>query len=125
MIIIIVIGWLMKGIEPADPIDVRRNITTRSRQMKLMGVLIFPGGIGVALLLRFGFPSDAQDMVAGVAVGVLLMAAILVGPSFWTSAKSNSKNRRIAPLEEPSPHTLIVPSAMHQHADRHGSGEVP
>jgi hypothetical protein len=119
----ILLGWVIRDPAPADPVEVRRNIAARSKQMKLAAALTIPAAFGLWLVVRFGLPSDVRDVVSGIAVGILLMFAIMFGPALWAPAKPNSQKRRIAPLEESSPHTLIVPSATNHHADRRGSGE--
>ncbi len=120
----IVLGWAIRETAPADPVEVRRNIAPLSKRMKLATALTPPAAFGLWLVTSFGLPSDAKDVVSGVAAGILLMFAIMFGPALWAPAKPNPQKRRIAPLEESSPHTLVVPSATNRRADRRGSGEV-
>jgi hypothetical protein len=120
----IVLGWAVKETAPVDPVEVRRNIAPLSKRMKLATALAPPVAFGLCLVVNFGLPSDVKDVLGGIAVGILLMFAIMLGPALWAPAKPNPQKRRIAPLEESSPHTLVVPSATNQHADRRGSGEV-
>jgi len=120
---IIVAGWLVKGTDPADPVEVRQKIPASSRQAKIATAIALPGGYGIWFVSRFWLPSHTQDMLFGAAIGLLLMVAILFVHALWTSAKSSPQQRkRIAPLEEASSHTMVMPTMM-ERGD--GSPKVP
>ena len=111
--IIVIIGWVMKRSERADPVDVKRNVTTRGRWMKLAAARIrfvdrnWPRANFECRSFILG--RCRARVVLGVTVSFLLMATIQFGPAFvfdrafWNPAKPWLQKRRIASLEEPSP----------------------
>src|SRR4051795_5330837 len=120
----IVLGWAVKETAPVDPVEVRRNIAPLSKRMKLATALAPPVAFGLCLVVNFGLPSDVKDVLGGIAVGILLMFAIMLGPALWAPAKPNPQKRRIAPWEESSPQTLAWPPATNHNANPAGSGKL-
>ena len=72
------------------------------------------------------FPVDGQ-MFAGEITGILLVIVMVFVLPLRTLVKPALQRRRarIAPLEESSPHRMILPRTKVPHADNARSGETP